>query len=816
MRARTKALATVSAFAVLGAGMLAEPAQAQDSTQSDGQAPPSPEAESQDTVEEIVVTAQFREQNLQQTPLAITAMSGGMLEARSQNTIAEVAAQAPSVTLKPNSAYHGPSLAANIRGVGQFDFHPALEPGVGLYVDDVYYSTLTGSILDLLDLDRVEISRGPQGTLAGKNSIGGSIKLYSRRPQGDGSGFASVTYGSRDRLDLRGAIDIGLAPGAALRIAGVSRNQDGYVDRLDFGCVFPAGGGATYVNNAGATALVNPAGGIPALRDPPNCLLSREGEVGFRAARAQFRYEATPDLEFNIIGDVTREKHAIAGSVLTEANYTGPGDTNPWNIPFVFDSRFICGPYCNYSTYESPADGPLLRSVIDGQVDFKGWGVSGQAEWRISDALQLVGITAYRWYNSGFNNEDDLSPMAHTLGGTNTVKFNSWSNELRLNGDLFADRLHYTLGGFMMDQDIFYTARQDLRYTPGSALVFVSGDPVPSFTRAGFAHLAFDVTSRLTATAGVRYTKEGKDYTYRRRDRYGNPLTGQNALLDGKTGQYRGDRWDYRAAVAYQVTDTVNTYVQYSTGFKGGGVNPRPFAYTQVQPFGPETLNTWEVGVKSELLDRRVRLNLAAYSSKYNDIQLILNTCPQFNPPPLPPSVAFPCGLPANVGTARIKGFEAETSIRPVAGLIIDGALSYIDFNYLSIQPAAGGPTNPRGVQFGMVPPYTPEWKWSLGAQYEVLAGNIGSFTPRIDVSHQSTIFGVAINAPKNRIDAYTVANARLTWRNASDDLEASLEVTNLFDKYYFLTTVEISGPAGANAQPARPREWALTVKKKF
>ena len=742
-------------------------------------------------------------------------MTGAMLEARSQNTVAEVAAQAPSVTLKPNSAYHGPSLAANIRGVGQFDFHPALEPGVGLYVDDVYYSTLTGSILDLLDLERVEISRGPQGTLAGKNSIGGSIKLYSKRPQGDGSGFGSVAYGSRNRLDLRGAVDIGLAEGAALRLAGVSRNQDGYVDRLDFGCVFPAGGSATYLNNAGATVPVNPAGGIPALRDPPNCRLSREGEVGFRAARAQFRYEATPDLEFNIIGDVTREKHAIAGAVLTEASYNGPGDTNPFNVPFVFDSRFICGKFCNYSAYESPADGALQRSVIDGQVDFKGWGVSGQMEWNISSELQLVGITAYRWYNSSFSNEDDLSPMSHTLGGPNTLRFHSWSNELRLNGDV-ADRLHYTLGGFNMTQDIFYTARQDLRYTPGSPLVFVSGDPVPSFTRALFAHSSFDVTDRLTATAGVRYTKEGKDYSYRRRDRYGNLLSGQNALLDGKTGSYRGDRWDYRGALAYQVTDSVNTYVQYSTGFKGGGVNPRPFAYTQVQPFGPETLGTWEVGVKSELLDRKVRLNVAGYSSKYKDIQLILSTCPQFNPPPLPATVPFPCGLPANVGTARIKGFEVETSIRPVPGFMIDGALSYIDFNYLTIQPAAGGPTNQRGVQFGMVPPYTPKWKWSLGMQYEVLAGNMGTFTPRLDLSHQSTIWGTAINMDRTRIDSYTVANARLTWRNVAEDIEAALEVTNLFDKYYYLTAVEISGPAGGNAQPARPREWALTVKKKF
>ncbi len=157
----------------------------------------------------IIVTAQFRRQNLQDTPLAITAVSGAMLEARSETNIADVTNQAPSVTLKPNSASYGSSLVANIRGIGQFDFHPALEPGVGIYVDDVYYPTLTGSILDLLDLDRVEILRGPQGTLAGKNSIGGAVKLYSKKPEGSNTGYAAADLrhvqppGSARELRLR-------------------------------------------------------------------------------------------------------------------------------------------------------------------------------------------------------------------------------------------------------------------------------------------------------------------------------------------------------------------------------------------------------------------------------------------------------------------------------------------------------------------------------------------------------------------------------------------------------------------------------------
>src|SRR4030095_14387738 len=144
-----------------------------------------------------------------------------MLESRSQTDISQVANQAPSVTLKPQGAAFGPSLGANIRGVGQFDFNPALEPGVGMYVDDVYYSTLTGSIFDLLDLERIEILRGPQGTLAGQNSIGGSVKLYSKRPDGNGGGHIEVKYGSYNHTEIRASGDFTVAPDKLfVRIAG--------------------------------------------------------------------------------------------------------------------------------------------------------------------------------------------------------------------------------------------------------------------------------------------------------------------------------------------------------------------------------------------------------------------------------------------------------------------------------------------------------------------------------------------------------------------------------------------------------------------
>jgi len=748
-------------------------------------------------LEEVIVTAQFRRQNLQETPLAITAVSGDMLEARSQTSIAEVANQAPSVTLKANSAAYGPSLAANIRGVGQFDFHPALEPGVGIYVDDVYYSTLTGSILDLLDLERVELLRGPQGTLAGKNSIGGAVKLYSRRPTGEGPGYVSATYGSADRVDVRASGEFALSNKLFARVSGVSKTQDGYVDVLDYGCV-------------------NPGSGIPSVRPAGNCLVSKQGGVDYQAVRGQLRFVPGDALEVNLIGDFTRDDRPIAGTVLTYANYTGPGDINPFTTPRAFDSRFLCGRFCNYSTYASPADGPFQESRIPGRVDFEGWGVSGQVDWQLSDTLQLVSITAYRDYTSIFSNEDDLSPMTHSLGGPNTLDFHAFSQELRLNGSLGTNTIEYTVGGFYMDQKAFYSAAQDLRYVPGG-LVFVSGDPVPADTKALFVHATWNATNRLSLTGGVRYTEEGKDYTFARLNRAGQPLAGNLGLLNGVTGSYQDETIDYRASVQYQWAEDLMTYAQYSTGFKGGGINPRPFVAAQVQPFGPETLDTYELGLKTDLLNQTIRLNLAVFSSEYDGIQLTLNSCPQFNPPGLPAGVAFPCGMPANVGTAEIKGAELEANFRLLDGLLVDTAVSYIDFEYTRIDPLAGGPTNLAGVQPWMTSPYTPKLKWSAGIQYEIPIGTSGSITPRVDAAFQDDVYTTAVNNPRTLIESYTVANARLTWRDAKAAWESSLEVTNLFDKYYYTTMFELAAAAAvANAQPARPREWAITIKRRF
>jgi iron complex outermembrane receptor protein len=756
--------------------------------------------------DEIVVTAQFREQNLQQTPLAITAMSGAMLEARSQTSVASVADQAPSVTLKPQGAAFGPALGANIRGVGQFDFNPALEPGVGVYVDDVYYATLVGSIFDLLDLDRVEILRGPQGTLAGKNSIGGAIKLYSKKPTGSNTGYVSAAYGIRDRIDLRASADFKLADNLFARLAGVAKKQDGYIKRLDFGCVNPPG------------SALNPAvGGVAPQRSVGgDCVVAREGEVNYQAVRGQLRWEQSDTFEINIIGDYTNDDRTSPGAVLISANNPSP-NVRGTATAVPYDNRFVCRRYCNFASYTSPAGVwggpvaagfPLGETRGNGRTRFEGWGVSGQIDWGLSDALKLTSITAYRSYDAQFSNDDDASPLA--IGnGLSSLTFWSVSQELRLNGSLANEAIEYTLGGFYQDQRSVYPSFQDIRYA-AIPLQFQQADPVNADTKAVFAHVNWHITDQLTATGGLRYTKESKDYTFSRRNRDGtiNPFL---ATVNGQVGIYSGDRIDWRANLQYQVTDDVMTYVQASTGFKGGGISPRPFNAAQVRPFNPEKLTAYEGGIKSELFNRLLRLNIAGYFSDYKGIQLAFLSCPQFGGP-------GPCALIANAGNAHIKGFEVETALRPMDGMSIDAAASYTDFQYKYIDPLAGGPSQPGGPQFGDVPPYTPKWKWSAGAQYEIPLGDIGSLTPRLDAAYQSTVFSGSSNTVGERLRSYTVANARLTYRNDGGDLEISGEVTNLFDKYYYLTGFDLSaaGSGIINRQPGRPREWALTVKKKF
>lgn len=807
------------------------------SAQSDPTAAP-PQAAEQGTLSpgmtaDIIVTAQFRAQRLQDTPISITAVNAAELEAKSQTNLAQVADAAPNVSLKPQGASYGPSISASIRGVGQNDFNPAYEPGVGIYIDDVYYPQLTGAVFDLLDLDRVEILRGPQGTLAGRNAEGGAIKLYSKRPSGDNGGFVEVNYGIRNRIGIRAAADFKIADTLSARISGVAKQQDGFVDRIDYGCA-------------------NPGSGIAATQPAGKCRISKLGGVGYQAMRGILFWEPGDRFDITIIGDYTRDEHTMAGEVILNTNVINSPNTNPAaGIPY--DNRFICGRYCNYISTGQPAGvwtppipvdpygaagTPLAATSGTDRTLYKGWGVSGQINYKLNDNVSLTSITGYRAFESQFDSDDDVSPA--TIGfGRNYLENWSLSQEVRLNAAI-GETINATVGGYYFKQKSTYDSLQDIRYVPVFPLQFRQPDPTRANAKAVFAHLSWKPIDRLTLSGGVRYTDESKAQTYYRLNydgtvnrfldpvgaTYGVGYSGADTLdynlngnttetvtaLSGLTSKYRAKRWDYRLAADYRLSGALLVYASVSTGFKGGGSNPRPFNSSQVIAFKPEKLKAYEIGFKSDLLNRRLRFNAAAFINDYVDIQIPVQTCP-----------TAPCAARLNAGDARVKGFEAELSAYPIDGLAIDASVSYLDFKYIasSLSPAAAYPTNPGGVSADD-PPTSPPWKFSLGMQYKIDLDSAGSLTPRFDVTYEdkkyagSSVIGTTRNL--NFVPAYTLANARLTWQNADQDLDVSLEVTNLFDKYYLLSVFDLRG-AGAGVRkgrPGNPREWAITVKKKF
>jgi iron complex outermembrane receptor protein len=800
-----------------GAAPLAVLALAAGAAQAQAPAPatPAPAADQGNTVAEVVVTAQFREQNLQKTPLAITAVNSQMLENRNQTSLAQVTAQAPNVTLAPNGAAFGSSMVAFIRGIGQTDFNLALEPGVGIYVDDVYYPTLTGSLLDLLDLDRVEILRGPQGTLAGKNSIGGAIKLYSQKPRGGNTGYIEGTYGSLNRLNARGAGDFTLVPDKLFaRISASTENHDGYVTRLDYACTHPGSNVHSFVVGDG-------------------CTLGHDGDQHVSNGRLAIRWTPDDRLEVNLSGNVTQDNSGVQANTILKVN---PGSLGTATYtagvngqPVFFSAQFLPpNPYTSYATYHSnacsaipvfgcdpyaPIIVPPINHLFESNADIT-------IDYKLADNLHIKSITGYQYYNNQFAEQTDSSPVGVQIL-LQKQHHQSISQEVRLTGN-YSTLLDYTVGGFYLDQNGGLQARVGL---PWVGFDFTHGpDSTPAQTKAVFGDATWHVVDKLDLSGGVRYSDETKDYTYHRHNADGTPITnprGYNGILgpqagppplpalDGTTAHFKGTRLDYRVALQYQVTPDIMAYVDTATGYKGGGVDPRPFVLTQAVSFQPETLTAYEGGVKMFLLDRRMRLNLAGFYNEYNNIQLTLNSCPvQSGGNP-----AIPCALPANVGDAHVSGFEAETEIHPFTGFEVDGSLSYLNFKYTSIANAAA-----TGISLDMKTPYTPDWKWSVGAQYTFDMGQWGTLTPRIDVNYQAAEFTNPINsAVWNQIPQYTVGNARITYKAPSGGWSAWLEVSNFTNQLYYLTLFDTHLSAGyLNGQPAMPREWSLTVKKVF
>jgi iron complex outermembrane recepter protein len=340
-------------------------------------------------------------------------------------------------------------------------------------------------------------------------------------------------------------------------------------------------------------------------------------------------------------------------------------------------------------------------------------------------------------------------------------------------------------------------------------LNFIQDDPITAHDRAGYLHTVWHLLPRLDFTLAGRYTSQDKDYTFVRLNPQGG--TGGSATLvgalNGFTGTYYANRWDYRANIAYHLTDDLMAYGQVATGFKGGGINPRPFYVQQALPFDPETLTNFELGIKSTWLDNHLRINADGYFSQYRDIQLALLNCGFV--PSIGPMFGTPCALPYNAGDAHVAGAEFEGQLR-YGGLQLDVSFSYLQFNYVSLNAATG-------VEYGMVTPFTPKLQGNAGVQYTYAlpATNAGTLTGRVDMSSRSEVYTNAVNDAYNRIGGFTTFNLRLFWEPPKGNWQMAVQVLNFTDKRYFLNVFDLAAAGGGSVSgnPAPPLEVDVEFK---
>ncbi len=749
-------------------------------------------------LEEIVVTARKREESLQETPIAVTAFSASDLEARSLDNLMDIGAYAPNVIM---ATAQGGSGGGNngqiyIRGIGQSDFLFTTDPGVGIYIDGVFHPRTLGAVMDLLDLERIEVLRGPQGTLFGKNTVGGAINVVSAKPTGELGGYAEATIGRYDRTDFRGSIDFAITESLFAKGAFSYKNSDGWGKRLDF---------ATG-NVIDETGDINQIGGRAALR----WLASDDVTVDFSFDYSNWDQASVPTtlIQFD-------DASAFGGvpTILWNALIGGPSGT-------PMSSAFITGD--PNTTYGTGPNGNELDA----------WGVNATVEWDMGWAT-LKSITAYREMEALFGRDGDGSPLP--IVETNQRQDqNQFTQELQLLGTGFDGNLNWVAGFFYFDE--FGRDQNNVVLTSGlfgaleSLPGQLSGAPcAPPFLAPGcpgnpinplldldfnifneiditsvaiFSQGTLDFTENLALTLGIRYTYEKKEYLLEHRRIASNTFIVPLTTVE--------DSWvepTYTAGMQYQWTDDLMSYVTFTRGFKSGGFNGRPTVSGAVSSFDPEFLKSYEIGLKSEWFERRLRLNMAAFVYNYDDLQ--------FGSVTADPASGSLLLVIDNVAAADVKGLEIEMQALPAEGLDISAAVGYTDFQISEVDPAVVDVT----LQTKMI--RTPKWSASASVEYTLPQQEVGIFRIRGDWTYESKSFADIQNTDSISRKAHSIINARLTWELPSNLLgggwEAAALGTNLTNKRVIVSGLQALNSFGtAEGHFNRPREWGLSIKKSF
>jgi iron complex outermembrane receptor protein len=731
------------------------------------------------TLSEVIVTARKVQENLQETPIAITAFSGGALLERqvfNTNTLDQVV---PNLQFADNAPLAGNNSSSQvfIRGIGQTDPTSTVDPGVGLYIDDVYIGNAVGGTMTLRDIESVQVLRGPQGTLFGRNTIGGAILMTTTQPGDELGGTARVGIGSDSLIDGFVAIDAPFSDALKSRFSVGLRKQDGYVVRPDG---TDLGDSDTYT--AIAKFVWTPSERV-------------RGALTFDYTEAD--ENGTP-----LVFATINESATFPRVASSDAGCPGFAFPQP-TVPMIQDDR-CANDLQNRGPYGNNGSLPLSSTL-------ENYGGALNLAFDLSDTLVLKSISSYRSIAWGGVRDADNTPLTilHTIYD---VDGSQWSQELQLTRQ--TDSLTGVIGLYYFNQDSEDIVTVELNPPPPGVQRDSDNNKVDNKSWAAFTQWTYDFSERLALTAGGRYSEDEKAAFPDQFD-FATPNVKQVPV------QWYSDTFTSftpSASLSYKWSDGAMTYASYAEGFKGGGWNSHFNAVlNQAQvdallKFEQEEAETIELGFKLDLAGNTLRLNGAVFTADYTDMQVTYRG-PIF-PPPTPPGVA---PFLTNAGKASIDGAELEMTWAPSADWTVEASLGYLDATIDELNPA---PLLilPAELVVGNVLPFAPEWQGHLGLAYSARANGL-VITPRVDVSYQDTTFFDASNTREiAQLDDVTAVNASLVFGRDDGPWRVTLGVNNATDEVYpvagnsSLTT----GSGYAEIAFARPREYFATLNYDF
>ncbi|MCW0199742.1 TonB-dependent receptor [Sphingopyxis sp.] len=767
--------------AVLAIAAMSAPAVATAQDQGNG-------AESGEGIGDIVVTAQRREQNLQDVPVAVTAFSGDTMADLGIQSSSDIAGVVPNLEIGlPGGEGNQPLIY--IRGVGLADTNSNNAGPNGVYVDEVYIASPGAQTFQLFDLDRVEVLKGPQGTLYGRNATGGAINFITAKPSQDFQAQASLSYGSFDTITGEAAIGGPISDAVRFRISGTGTHANGYVHNLLTG--------------------------------------RRENGQGSFALRGQLALDITDNFDalLNVHGgkvDVRSPQYRSLGLLDPDTGFTTPCAPDA-----IMANQ--CGNVFGYVSPEGFYDGNYDRSD---RLVVKNWGTSARLNWHFGD-ITLTSISAYDWNDKLHREDTDASPF-RLLDIDYGVRSKAFTQELRLSGT--GGGVNWVVGGYYLHERLDQNQTGDLFGEVRAALPGGAGDPdgvatggVPVlFSRtlnrqttdaaSIFGQAEIELTPALRATIGGRYNYERKRFQAALQleeneilalDDDDNvvvvPIPGGVIPVYAFDNRKSFKNVSFKVGLDYDIAPDVMAYASISTGFKSGGFNGGFLSFdpaeaaVQAQPFEEETLTAYEVGLKSTLFDRRLRFNAAAFYYDYKDLQLytLINTG------------AIPLSLLDNAANATIYGAEFEVIAKPADRFDITLNLGLLDTEVKDFVTATA---DYSGNRLALSPTVT----FSGTANYEVpvSAGLAIAFQP--SASYRSGQYFSADNNPLLKQKGYWLLGGRIALKDEDGRWEAAVFGRNLTRKKYINYAVDLSDFGFIEQFRGEPRMFGVEFRVKY